>query len=92
MGLGKQGAGGAAECRPEAVTVLWAVQWLEEGSPTGRSGPPRRWPSDRADVGRLETLLALLNLEFDLLAFFERAIAIHLNSGVMDEHVRSALL
>jgi hypothetical protein len=40
------------------------------------------------DSIRLGTLLALNDIELDLVAFFERFISVQLNRGVVDEHIR----
>src|SRR5947209_985600 len=44
-----------------------------------------------ADVRRLQTLVALLDLEFDLLTFLKTAVASHLDGAVMHEHVSPAV-
>lgn len=41
------------------------------------------------NVASLRTLRSFFNSEFDLLAFLQVAVAITLNSGEVDEHVRS---
>jgi len=46
---------------------------------------------DDADAGRLQTLGALFNAEFDLLAFLQVLEAITLDGGVMHKDIRSAL-
>src|SRR5205823_4531645 len=45
-----------------------------------------------ANVGRLQTLRALLGLEFHLLAFGQSAEAFRLDGGVMTEHVGAAVV
>ena len=44
--------------------------------------------SGRADVRCLQAFLPFLDLELDLLAFLEGAVATHLDCRVVDEHVR----
>src|SRR5262245_56853459 len=54
---------------------------------------PRGWtPSDRADVRRGRTLLALDHLELDLLALREAAEALHGDRRVVHEDVLRAIL
>src|SRR5262249_22682938 len=54
--------------------------------------PERGRSSERPDVRRLESLLALLDLEFDGLTLFESPVPAHLDGGVVDEHVRAVTL
>lgn len=44
-----------------------------------------------ADVCRLQTFGALLDSEFDLLAFGQGLVARHLNGGEVDEDIRAAI-
>ena len=44
------------------------------------------------DAGSLQTLRALLDGEFHLLAFLQIAEAFAFNSGVVNEHIRAALV
>ena len=46
---------------------------------------------DRADVESFRALLAGANLELDVLAFVEAAVAIARDVGVVDEHVLASL-
>src|SRR5262245_39291562 len=45
-----------------------------------------RW-LEHPDVRRLQTLIALFDVEFDALAFCQGAVAVHLDRAVVDEHV-----
>src|SRR5216683_685102 len=58
------------------------------------AGRIRSWPngSGGADARSLKALGAFLDLELDLLALLEGAIAVHLDGGEVDEHVRSVRL
>src|SRR5438045_861347 len=46
----------------------------------------------RLDVGRGRTLLALRHVEGDLLALFERLVAVHLDRAVMGEQILAAVI
>ena len=55
----------------------------------------RRWPvaggSDSADVEGFRALLAGADVELDVLAFVQAAVAIARDVGVVDEHVLASL-
>src|SRR6185437_8668022 len=52
----------------------------------------RRWSADLLNVGGVETFVAVLDLELDLLPFGKRFEAVHRDGGEMHEDVFSALL
>src|SRR5512146_179564 len=52
----------------------------------------RRWSADLLNVGGVETFVAVLDLELDLLSFGKRFEAVHRDSGEMHEDVFAALL
>src|SRR6478752_9763562 len=53
----------------------------------------RTWPwrSNGTDLGRLRALLAGLDREFDALALGQFAVALHVDVGLVDEHVTRAV-
>src|SRR5208282_2187315 len=53
------------------------------------TGPPECADSARPNVGCLQPLLALLNVEFDFLALGEGPVSGHLDRRVVDEHVHA---
>ena len=46
---------------------------------------------DQANLLRLRALLALRDLELDALSVFKQLVAVHLDRGEVDEHVRASI-
>src|SRR3954447_3460067 len=59
--------------------------------PENGPGAPPAVPSERADVLRLGALLALRDVELDVLTLVEALVALRLDGGEVDEHVGAAV-